>query len=464
MKNSWIYLKHERPTGDVHLPREVQPFQDTPDQFQAEYVHRRQAPESDDIQSRIRNKLYSDVQCDEHTGQDLMDFMDAEITSAAAHNMNRAVRKMFSSEREAFKSGVDTLNSCAISKILNTVSKGIPEVKMNNSTLEPDARTCGCDLAAHQGTTCETDVDSRKPDRTRLSIAAIEEPQPKRSQEDLDRELAELEQEKELHNSDQCNLEIQRTQQETQLTIVENKHEIKRMIKRISESRSIVSTTRKMCPVKINLEQKELNASKTISKPGHVRKNREPAVQAVSSDEDSSSVADEPVNKLKQKTHSFTDRVTLQKYRNAGFAVDGVSHLHDPESEWNLDGQPLEVRSALSRGSSVGTVGRIQPSKTGSSKSLHQSVTQSQQSSKKAIQNAEHFASANNENSFQPSSVHEMRSVPISGKVNHTKQNLKTTSMSEFRDRSSRRSNNRLLGKISVPDVELYQGKKESSG
>ncbi|KAJ7717655.1 hypothetical protein B0H16DRAFT_1740458 [Mycena metata] len=56
-------------------------------------------------------------------------------------------------------------------------------------------------------------------------------------------------------------------------------------------------------------------------------------------------------------THTFQDRVVLQKYRREELAAKGESGVPDQGVDWDKKGKPFEVRSAMSRGSSVGTRG-----------------------------------------------------------------------------------------------------------
>ncbi|KAJ7491649.1 hypothetical protein B0H11DRAFT_2399077 [Mycena galericulata] len=56
-------------------------------------------------------------------------------------------------------------------------------------------------------------------------------------------------------------------------------------------------------------------------------------------------------------THQFRDRVILQRYRIQDLMSSGTSNIPDQGIDWNEEGKPIEVATAPSRGSSVGTRG-----------------------------------------------------------------------------------------------------------
>ncbi|KAJ7606543.1 hypothetical protein DFH06DRAFT_1149868 [Mycena polygramma] len=58
-----------------------------------------------------------------------------------------------------------------------------------------------------------------------------------------------------------------------------------------------------------------------------------------------------------RKTHTFQDRVTIQRYRTAELAEYGESGIPDQGISWDAAGNAFETHSARSRGSSVGTLG-----------------------------------------------------------------------------------------------------------
>ncbi|KAJ7017752.1 hypothetical protein C8F04DRAFT_1278807 [Mycena alexandri] len=68
-------------------------------------------------------------------------------------------------------------------------------------------------------------------------------------------------------------------------------------------------------------------------------------------------IRDVPPTMTERNTHTFADRVVLQKYRREDFAKQGWSGIEDQGIEWDADGKPFSARLAPSRGSSVGTIG-----------------------------------------------------------------------------------------------------------
>ncbi|KAJ7661566.1 hypothetical protein DFH06DRAFT_1129647 [Mycena polygramma] len=58
-----------------------------------------------------------------------------------------------------------------------------------------------------------------------------------------------------------------------------------------------------------------------------------------------------------RKTHTFADRVTIQRYRLAELAQNGESGIPDQGISWDAAGKAYETHPARSRGSSVGTLG-----------------------------------------------------------------------------------------------------------
>ncbi|KAJ7711063.1 hypothetical protein B0H16DRAFT_1480614 [Mycena metata] len=114
---------------------------------------------------------------------------------------------------------------------------------------------------------------------------------------------------------------------------------------------------------KIQKVQGELGAKRNTKRsetpPVEINKEYKIYLRKVASEDYESQATDSDVECVPPPriTHTFQDRVVLQKYRREELAAKGESGVPDQGVDWDKKGKPFEVRSAMSRGSSVGTRG-----------------------------------------------------------------------------------------------------------
>ncbi|KAJ7678256.1 hypothetical protein DFH06DRAFT_1121755 [Mycena polygramma] len=159
------------------------------------------------------------------------------------------------------------------------------------------------------------------------------------AQMDADRELAE-----ELSTQTNISLERRRARlQQAQLAMAEEAA----AIEAIDSRRKDVAES--LC-----------SAEEVIAE--YLARQKSRAAKVVSVESDTNSSDSNTAEYLKhsagiRKTHTFKDRVTIQRYRMAELAEHGESGIPDQGISWDASGKAFETHPARSRGSSVGTLG-----------------------------------------------------------------------------------------------------------